>query len=94
MVHFFNVWLAIIFQMIYKNVTYTPKGQFTPTKLEKDWTSISFSSDSLLIDDLSQYHIEPSPSDGGSLDPWWEPAAGTKKDFENHDLIYRLKRYQ
>ena len=80
--------------MIYKNVTYTPKGQFTPTKLEKDWTSISFSSDSLLIDDLSQYHIEPSPSDGGSLDPWWEPAAGTKKDFENHDLIYRLKRYQ
>ena len=84
--------------MIYKNVTYTPKGQYTPTKQEKDWTWISFSSDSLLIDDLSQFHIEPlsdvPSSDGGSLDEWWEAAAGTKKDFENHDLIYRLKRYQ
>ena len=77
--------------MIYKNVTYTPKGQYTPMKQEKDWTWIPFSSDFLLIDDLSQ-HIEP-PSDGpssngGSLDEWWEAAAGTKKDFENHDLIY------
>ena len=88
-------WFAIIFQMMYKNVTFTPKGQYTPIRQEKDWTSISFSS--VLIDDLSQFQIEPPSdaapeSDGGPFDEWWEAAAGTKKDFD--DLIYRLKGYQ
>ena len=81
--------------MMYKNVTYTPKGQYTPVRggldIEEDWTSISFSSDFLDIDDLSQFHIEP-PVDGGHVH--LEAAAGTKKDFDNHDLIYRLKGYQ
>ena len=46
--------------MMYLNVTYTQKDQMTKRNDQK-WTPISFGSDTLLTDDLSQF--EP-PSDG------------------------------
>ena len=74
--------------MMYKNMTYSKRDQMSKDR-DQDWTSISFSSNSPLMDDLSQFQIEPPP-DGPAFNDanwsaWWGAAAaeGTKKDFRN-----------
>ena len=75
------------FQMMYRNMTYSQRDQMKDR--DQDWTSISFSSNSPLMDDLSQFQIEPPPDgqafNDASWRAWWvEPAAAerTKKDFQ------------
>ena len=47
------------------------------------WTSSEF----YAMDDQSQFYIELPPDGPGPLDGqvWWDAAAGTKKDFQDHD---------
>ena len=77
------------FQMMYRNVTYSQRDQMSKNRdRDQDWTSISFSSNSPLMDDLSQFQIEP-PSDGPASNDanwgaWWGESAAaenTKKDL-------------
>ena len=67
--------------MMYLNVTYTQKDQMTKRNDQK-WTPISFGSDTLLTDDLSQFQIEP-PSDGPAFND-------EKKDLRNQKLLFMI----
>ena len=75
------------FQMMYRNVTYSQRDQMSKDR-DQDSTSISFSFNSPLMDDLSQFQIEP-PSGGPAFNDanwraWWGESAAaerTKKDF-------------
>ena len=79
--------LKMNFKMMYRNVSYSQRDRMSKNR-DQDWTSISFSSNSPLMDDLSQFQIEP-PSDGPGFNDanwseWWgesTAAEGTKKDF-------------
>ena len=79
--------LKMNFKMMYRNVSYSQRDQMSKNR-DQDWTSISFSSNSPLMDDLSQFQIEPPP-DGPAFNDanwseWWgesTAAEGTKKDF-------------
>ena len=80
--------LIMNFQMMYRNVSYSQRDQMSKKRdRDQDWTSISFSSNSPLMDDLSQFQIEPPPNgpafNDANWSAWWGAAAaeGTKKDF-------------
>ena len=79
---FHGIFPHTIFQMMYLNVTYTQKDQMTESNDQK-WTSISFGSDTLLTDDLSQFQIEP-PSDGPAFDD-------EKKDLRHQKSLFMIR---
>ena len=88
--------LIMNFQMMYRNVTYSQRDQMSKNRNgDQDWTSISFGSNSPLMDDLSQFQIEP-PSDGPAFNDanwaaWWgesSAAEGTKKDLRKWKSLF------
>ena len=79
--------------MMYRNMTYIKRDQMSKDR-DQDWTSISFSSNSQLMDDLSQFQIEP-PSDGPAFNDanwgaWWGESAAenTKKDLRKGKSLF------